>query len=311
MPKLYVYDTSRKITTNITISFARGAIRYNNSVNGPWAIKHIPIENYNKTGLPNDIVPGEDAVATLGVLRGTGKMLKEASKRGIDYFYMDHAYFNPGYGGKGWMRICKNSHTCITLRDVPKDRWNGFHKNYGYQCNTWKKNTQRGQNILILPPTGAVSWYMGLGPDDWLDEVIAKLKTYLPTDHHYRIVVRRKPNEPVVDGDGNLLELKTYDDSASDQPLNQALLDAECVIAYNSTVALEATLQGIPVITSENSCCVRVSYDIDLYKDQLHPEEFNKEPINRKPLLYWLAHNQYKKREIEDGTAWRMLHENN
>ncbi len=311
MPKLYVYDTSRKITTNITIAFARGVIRYNNSHNGPWQVKHMTIESYNSNGFPPNLEPGVDAVATLGILRGTGKMLKQAKQKGIDYYYMDHAYFSPGYGGKGWMRISKNSHTCVTLRDVPKDRWNGFHKNYGYQCNVWRKNSQRGQNILILPPTGAVSWFMDQGPDDWLDEIITKLKDYLPEDEHYRIVVRRKPNEPVVDGDGNLLELKTYESSASDQPLEQALQDAQCVIAYNSMVALEATLKGIPVITSENSCCVRVSYDIDLYKDQIVPEEFNIEPVNRQPLLYWLANNQYKRREIEDGSAWKMIQENN
>ncbi len=311
MPRLYVYDTSRRITTNITIAFARGVIRYNNSVNGAWQVKHMQIENYKKNGLPSDILPGVDAVATLGILRGTGKMLKEAKQKGIDYYYMDHAYFSPGYGGKGWMRISKNSHTCISLRDVSKDRWNGFHKHYGYQCNKWQHNSQRGENILILPPTGAVSWFMDQGPDDWLDGIVHKLKQYLSPDEHYRIVVRRKPNEPVVDGDGNLLELKTYDSSANDQPLSQALLDAQCVIAYNSMVALEATLLGIPVITSEQSCCVRVSYDIDIFKNSAKPEEFNTEPINRKPLLYWLAHNQYKKREIEDGTAWKRLQENN
>ena len=77
MPKLYVYDTSRKITTNLTIAFARGAIRHNNSTNGRLQVKHLQIEHYNQNGLPTDIKPGEDAVATLGILRGTGKMLKD------------------------------------------------------------------------------------------------------------------------------------------------------------------------------------------------------------------------------------------
>ena len=76
-------------------------------------------------------------------------------------------------------------------------------------------------------------------------------------------------------------------------------------------VALEATLKGIPVITSENSCCNRVSYKLDVYNNQLDPEEFNSEPLNRAPLLYWLAYNQWKMRDIEDGTAWRMLQESN
>ena len=309
MPKLYVYDTSRKITTNITISFARGVIRYNNSNNGPWQVKHMTIESYNSNGFPADIKPGVDAVATLGILRGTGKMLKEAKAKNIDYYYMDHAYFCPGYGGKGWMRITKNAHTCVNLRDAPKDRWNGFHKNYNYQCLPWKHNSDRGRNILILPPTGAVSWFFDQGPDYWLDDVVTKLKSYLPESEHYRIQVRRKPNEPVVDGDGNLLELKAY--PQSDQPLEQALMDAQCVVAYNSMVALEATMKGIPVITSENSCCNRVSYNLDIYKGQHDPKEITVEPVNRAPLLFWLAYNQWKLRDIEDGTAWRMLQENN
>lgn len=308
MPKLFVYDTNRRITTAITVAFARGAIRHNNSINGKWQVKHMPITNYLDNGLPRDIVPGVDAVATLGVLRGTGKMLKEAKKFGIDYYYMDHSYFTPGYSGKGWMRITKNGHTCTTLRDVSKDKWNGFHKHHGYQCEKWKTNSERGKTILILPPTGAVSWFFDQGPDDWLDDVVDKLKEYLPPDQHYRIVVRRKPNEPVVDGDGNLLELKDYGQK-SDMSFDQQLVDSQVVIAYNSMAALDATLKGYPVITSENSCCTRVSYDIDLYKDQLDPVEFNTEPINRRPLLFWLAYNQWKRRDIEDGTAWKCLQE--
>jgi len=309
MPKLYVYDTGRQKTSAITIAFARGVIRHNNTTNGKWQVKHMQINHYNKNGFPAEIKPGVDAVATLGILRGTGLMLKEAKRKGIDYYYMDHAYFMPGYGGKGWMRITKNAHTCINLRDVPKDRWNGFHKNYNYQCLPWKHNSERGRNILVLPPTGAVAWFFDQGPDNWLDETVLKLKTLLPESEHYRIQVRRKPKEPVVDGDGNLLELKTY--PQQDQPLEQALLDAQCVIAYNSMVALEATMKGIPVITSENSCCNRVGYSLDVYKDQHDPKEFNVEPINRAPLLFWLSYNQWKHRDIEDGTAWRMLQEIN
>ncbi len=309
MPKLFVYDTNRRITTMITVAFARGVIRQNNSINGPWMVKHMPITHYLENGLPGDIVPGVDAVATLGVLRGTGLLLKEAKSKGIDYYYMDHAYFCPGYGGKGFMRITKNGHTCTSLRDVPKDKWNGFHKNYDYQCLPWRHNSERGKNILILPPTGAVSWFMDEEPDEWLDGVLSTLKSYLPESDQWRIVVRRKPNEPQVDGDGNLLELKQYPNEAQDLPT--ALNDAQCVVAYNSMVALEATMKGIPVITSENSCCVRVSYNLDVYKNQCDPQEFNMEPINRKPLLYWLAYNQWKRSSIEDGTAWQHLQEMN
>ena len=39
--------------------------------------------------------PDTDAIATLGILRGTGLALQSAAAAGIDRYYIDHAYFNP------------------------------------------------------------------------------------------------------------------------------------------------------------------------------------------------------------------------
>jgi hypothetical protein len=306
MPKLLVYDTNRKITTNFTLAFARGAIKYNNEINGPWEVKHRSIGHYIDHGIPEDMQAGVDAIATLGILRGTGLLLRYAKQQGIDFYYMDHAYFKPGYSGKGWMRIVKNGHACTTLRDVGADRWKGFHKNAGYNKELWRTNGERGSAIIICPPTHAVSWFMGL-EQDWGEMVVSKLKAYLPENEHSRIVIRRKPKEPVVDGNGNLIELREY---PQDGTLEQVLDDAHCVIAYNSMVALEATLKGIPVNTSEQSCCTKVSFSLEDFKDNPMPEKFNKEPLNRQALLNWLACNQFKKSEIESGKAWGMLQEN-
>ena len=306
MPKLFVYDTGRRVTTNFTFGFARGVIRYNNENNGPWEVKHRPIQQFIDNGMPSDLTPGVDAVATLGILRGTGLLLREAKRLGLDYYYMDHAYFKPGYSGKGWMRIVKNGHSCTTLRDVGTDRWKGFHKNAGYNKQPWRTNAERGSAIVICPPTHAVSWFMGL-EQDWGEMVADKLRSYLPENEHSRIIIRRKPKEPVVDGKGNLIELREYPQTGT---LEQALEDAHCVIAYNSMVALDATLKGIPVITSEHSCCSRVSFSLDNFKGDPMPEVFNTEPINRQALLNWLAFNQWKYSEIESGKAWGMLQEN-
>ena len=65
MPKLFVYGTDREFTTRITLDFARGAVNYNNSVNGDWGVKHMPISNYLENGLPNDLDPETDAVFVL------------------------------------------------------------------------------------------------------------------------------------------------------------------------------------------------------------------------------------------------------
>lgn len=291
MPNLIVYSTGRPLTTEITVAFARGVIK---SETG-WNVKHVPIEQF----LTEKQIPDNThAVATLGILRGTGLMLKQAKKQGIDYYYMDHAYYNPGYSGKGWMRITKNAHTCNTLRTVPNKVFESYDK---YHIQNWRNNLQRGKKILVLPPTDAVSWFFDAR--DWEKRTVDKILQVMPDAE---IVVRHKPNEPMVDEQGFLLQLETREQAKNHPPLEEQLNDCFCVVAYNSMVALQATLMGIPVIVSENSCCTHISFELD---DLATPNVFDRAPIKREKLVLWLGHNQWKRRSIEDGSAWLGLQE--
>ena len=302
MPRLFVYDTGRPKTTRFTLNFARGVIRQGHKApNRAWEVKHMPIQQYIDHGLPHNIVPGKDAVATLGILRGTGLMLKQAKQQGIDYYYMDHAYYNPGYGGKGWMRITKNGHACTTLKHCDADAYNGFAASQDKNImHPW--TGPKGDKIIVCPPTHAVQWFFD--EYNWENSIVQQLKNILPTDQHDRIVVRPKPKEPIVDERGNLLELRVNSQTGS---LAEDLEQACCVIAYNSMVALEATLKGIPVITSEHSCCKHVSFQL---ADIANPEMFDTEPVDRQAVLNWLAYNQWKVASLEDGSAWSRLQEN-
>ena len=294
MPKLIVYGTGRKVTTEFTMAFARGAMKMPG-----WLVKHVPISHYNNYGWDETVLPG-DAVASLGILRGTGMMYKEAQNRGVDYYYMDHAYFNSGYSGKGWMRITKNGHSCTTLRDVGSGRWKAVKgKN---RVQPWRYNHERGSKIIICPPTNAVAWYQGI-QYDWGATVKGKLEAMLPPEEHSRIIIRNKPTEPIVDNIGNLIEIRR---NVQEGSLEDDLRNAHCVIAYNSMVALQATILGIPVIVGDISCCNRIGFELEVFKRGPYPDLFNREP-DRAALLYWLACNQWKMREIEDGTAWRHL----
>jgi len=290
MPNLVVYDTGRRVTSLLTWAFTKGIMCSRSG----WTVSHISIEEYLAT---KEIPAGTDAVATLGILRGTGMMLKEAKATGIDYYYMDHAYYNPGYGGKGWMRITKNGHACTTLKDVDGTQFKAY-KNYSIQ--PWRTNEVRGKKILVLPPTDAVGWFFG--QRDWENYAVKEILKYMPDAE---IVVRHKPNEPIVDERGFLIKQDSKEDT--NPPLEQQLEDCFCVVAYNSMVALQATLMGIPVITNGNSCCIRLSF---AFIDLATPEKFNQEPRKRNSVIWWLAHNQWKRRMIEDGTAWNKLQEN-
>jgi len=301
MPKLFVYDTSRPKTTRFTLAFARGVIRSGKGQGHDWDVKHLPIQQYISNGFENNMRPGTDAIAVLGILRGSGLAMKQAKSEGIDYYYMDHAYFNPGYSGKGWMRITKNGHACNTLKPCNADGYNGFAASSSKNImHPW--SGPKGDKIIICPPTHAVQWFFE--DYNWETSVVERLKNILPPEQHDRIVVRPKPKEPIVDEKGNLLQLRV---NAQIGSLAKDLEQAYCVIAYNSMVALEATLKGIPVITSEHSCCKHVSFQIE---DIQNPETFNREPGNRQAVLNWLANNQWKMAHLEEGSAWLRLQEN-
>ena len=300
IPKnLICYTTGRKKTTKLVQQFARGLT---NHPTVEWIPRVVNIQDFLDHGHPKDA----DAVASLGILRGTGLALQAAAAAGIDRYYIDHSYFNPGYGGIGWMRITKNKHS---MNAVPKgevfvDRWQGnFAKTN--TMHTWKARAERGDKILVLPPTHAIQWYFNAYT--WEDIILTELKKALPPELHSLIKVRKKPNEPIVDKLGNLVRLETTvsEDSVS---LEEDLLDTNVVVAYNSSVALRATLMGLPVITNQHNCCYPISYTIsDLAQGTDNPK-FDVEP-DRIKLVSWLSNCQFSSSEIQRGTSWQMLKE--
>ena len=301
MPKLEVYVISKR-TLERTVAFAKGVMK----VDSNWEVKVVPLKNFLQNGFSKDLRPG-DAIAIWGILRGAGVLLHEARKRKIDYYFMDHSYFKSANQVEEWYRIEKNNHSCTSLKIVSNKRWDKFFK-IKNKIMPWKTQATCGPNILVCPPTQAVSWYQNLH-FDWSNYIVKKLKEFLPQDKHKNIKVRLKPNEPIVDQKGNLIKLEP---NKNDTPLLEDLNNCHCVIAYNSNVALQATMMGIPVIVQDISPCLPISYKLnDLKKKDRELEKtFNQEPKHRIKLLYWLSHNQWNLNEIQDGTAWKMLKEN-
>ena len=299
--KIIVYSTDRELTTKIVLGFAQGISRSGLD----WEVRYQDINKFKKSGLDKSLRPGVDAVASLGILRGTGEMFRAATAAGIDYYYMDHAYFDAGYSGKGWMRIVKNHHTVNYLKSAEPNRYNTFFAQSN-PLQPWQPVAVNRNKIVICPPTDAVSWYTGL-KHNWGEMISKTLKSMLPESEHNRIVIREKPNEPIVDNRGNLIEMRQNTVNGS---LNEDLKTACCVIAYNSMVAVSATLKGIPVIVSNYSCCKPIGFDLSLFSREKTPAVFNIEPKHRQALMYWLANNQWNLDEIRNGTAWRMLQEN-
>lgn len=298
MKNLEVYVISKR-TLERTLAFAKGVMVSDSK----WNVKVVPLKKFLQNGFSKDLKKG-DAIATWGILRGTGILIKEAKKRQIDYYFMDHSYFKTENKEDEWYRIVKNNHSCTSLEIVSNQRWIKYFAARN-KCLPWKDQERCGSNILICPPTNAISWYQNLNYN-WCENIVGKLKEILPKSKHKNIKIRLKPNEPIVNEHGDILKLEPNENNIS---LEEDLKNCHCVIAYNSNVALQATLMGIPVIVGDISPCKPISYKLDDFKRE-HKDllsHFNKEPKNRMNLLYWLANNQWKLSEIKNGTAWKML----
>ena len=166
-------------------AFATGAV---NSKTG-WIVEYKRIGDFLKEGFVG-LRPGRDAVATLGILRGTGAMIKRAQSLGIDYFLMDHAYFNPGYKAPFWLLITKNDHAIGALKEVTPERWKLFFREKN-RIQPWQTNAQRGDKILICPHTKAIEWFMEI-EEDCSRGIINRLQSLLPQASWSKIVVRKK-----------------------------------------------------------------------------------------------------------------------
>ena len=294
MKKLIAYKTDFDLTAKIVEVFSDAI---NKHIKG-WISETLHISEFLRNGLPEKI----DGIATLGILRGTGHLLKEAAKQNIDRYYIDHAYFEAGYGGDCWLRISKNKHTINYIRDVSSFRWKKFFAKK-YPIMPWKSFNERGKNILIIPPTNAICWYFN--EYNWEKNILTELKKCLNEENFKNVRVRKKPNEPVVDKSGNYLGLK-QNQLTQNIPLEEDLNNASIIIAYNSQVALDATLKGIPVIVDKHNSCFGLSFKLSDLNKGLNNPAFDIEP-NRLHLFKWLSYCQFNLNEIKSGFAWKTI----
>lgn len=209
-----------------------------------------------------------------GILRGTGDIFKHNRIHDIDYYEVDRGYINPNHFD-GYYRISKNAlQAKYNSLEFPSDRLGKL------KIDRQEWFNPKGQ-IIICPPTEYIENYYGHKNGWWLSEIEAALK-----DIKKSIIIRNKLNQ---------------------SPLEQQLKDAYCVITFNSNVAVDAAIKGIPVITGAYSivgkwCKNSIQDVIDAKIEPRNSLEVDK-------LLRFISYNQFTLEEIRNGTAWRLLHE--
>lgn len=214
---------------------------------------------------PSELV---DLPIVWGVLRDSDRIVMQARRQALPFFYIDHAYFDRGHGKS--YRITRNSYEAGPIRQCSDDRFAGL----GVSMRPWRKH---GRDIIVCPPT---DYFMQAhGCPDWLEKTLETLRRV--TDRPIVIRTKPAPGEAAV-------------------PLPEALETAHALVTHSSNVAIEAACLGTPVFVSPSSAAAPIGrFNVERIETPFYPD--------RRPWLAHLAYNQFSFDEIASGEAWRLL----
>lgn len=216
-------------------------------------------------GCGGQIVPPvalyEGQAAMYGILRGTGDIIRKCERVGRSYHYLDHGYIGAGHYD-GYYRVALNGRQSVipVEREWSSDRF----KSLGVELKPWRKD---GKHILIVPLTGAVADFYQIDAKNWLADTAQKISKH--TDRN--VLVKAK-------GEGNIQE---------------ALRDCWCVVTHSSNCAVDALLEGVPVVTLGESAAEPVSWNLEDIERPYWPEREN--------WAFGLAWHQWRLDELRSG----------
>lgn len=181
-----------------------------------------------------------------------------------DWYYVDHSYFDSARGSQ--FRITKNAmQVSYWNNELPRD-----YKKLGNLLKDVPKQWRtQGSDIVICAQSE--KHYNILEDRDWLGRTIKSVTKYSD-----RPLVIRKP--PIT------------------TPLEADLKNAWCVVTHSSCSAIAALLNGVPVITTGDSCSSFMGLS-----DPMNVENPKFPEIDRIDWLAMLAAHQWTLEEIKKG----------
>jgi hypothetical protein len=281
-----IYGFGTRIATNGIVE------NFTKSFEGIYYNNRRTVDKFETTFWPNfnikKWIEEKNPIIVLGILRGTEKLLWLAKEHKINYYYIDHAYFFRAEKHKTneitneqSYRICVN---CENLnfnvnKLMNEDDILRIQNNKSIIIKKISQFKGTGNKILICPPSEALIRYYKIeeGVQGWLDRTINIIKQQ--TDK--QIVIRYK--------DTNTPILKDFE-------------DAYCIVTFQSTIAIEAILNGIPSFCDISSSCASVS-NTDLNISKLFIP-------TRDQIILWidsLLANQFTMKEIMSGVARKSI----
>ena len=213
------------------------------------------------------------------VLWGAGmiRAVKHAEQQGNNYYYIDNGYFG-NYPNKRFFRIIKNAtHDTRPIIDRPRDRLDTT----GIKAKPFTK----GSRIIVAPPSPKSCTLWDIDQPTWIEQTVNELKKH--TDRPISIREKRSRKD------------RLHNDTIQEDLAN----DCHCLVTYNSVAAVEALIEGKPVITlGPNAATHLATHSLSEVENIKIPTE-----EEREAWLRHLAYSQFTHQEMINGTAWRIL----
>lgn len=213
-----------------------------------------------------------------------GHVFSEQRRQKLDCLVLETGYLNRGNGlshhyALGWNGL--NGRADFRNHDSPADR--------AAKLGIALEPRHYGANILLC---GQVPWDAScdfINLQDWLLDAVEKIRSVSGAN----IVYRPHPMAKLPNMRGCQYSMG--------KPLIADLLDAHCVVTFNSNSAVEAVIKGVPVFSFDEGSmvwpiCNKSWLDIE-----------NPKFPNRQQWLNNLAYSQWLPAEMRSGEAWHHI----
>jgi hypothetical protein len=196
---------------------------------------------------------------------------------GQEFWFTDAGYTNfIAAKGKPWHRLCHNHiHQNLTHLNFPADRLRLLES----MPRPWRTT---GNKILVVESSDYHYRMFGSERNVWRDHVTNELAKHTDRPVEYRVKdMDRKTRTSVYD-------------------LLMSSDDYYCVISDSSAAAIEAVWAGVPIITLNKHVTTAIA--------RTQVADINN--LYRGPIGDWLCaltYSQFTKKEMQNGTAWRII----
>lgn len=178
---------------------------------------------------------------------------------------------------------------------VDPDRWQQISKDHGINLKPWRT---QGTHILICTQRNG-GWSMkGFDVVEWLEKTVTEIRKYTSRP----IIVRAHP------GDKNAINYLNSKDPrwaiSSAEKITDDFINAWAVITYNSSPAVAAAIEGIPVFVTDSLPQMSQAFDVANTELSLieSPKLFERQQwIEKTSMSHWNF------QQLKSGEAWNHI----